>query len=495
MSAPRQLTPFILAMIIMASASLPSMAQVGREPQFDCFALVAGKRATADGSVITAHNEDVNAPAVNLYKVPARTHAPGELISLRQGGKVPQAASTLGSLWINVPGWDVCDSYINEHGVAISSDGCPSREDKPELVEGGIVFWLRRIVADRALSAREGVRIATGLIDRFGYASSGRSYVIADRNEAWILAVVNGKHWVAQRVPDDKVVLIPNYFTIQEVDLKDTANFMGSPDLVEYAVKRGWYDPARDGAFNFAKAYSNPHSLDHPGNIYRHWSAIRRVAGIDLDPHKQLPFAVAPKRKLTVQDAVAVLRDHFEGSTRDSSADGVQGDPHALNDPTVCADGTRYCFVAQLRSGLPRAIAPIVWIAFHIPDVEGLSAWYPSITTTPSILRTGDDQEGLAWHLDTAFVLEKTVVPEGFKRYVELNDRVRQNFIRNYPLTRKTWQQFESGQFTDQKAFEKKVLAMTGKGGTVPVDLLSRRCAEQASKVYETAGIILKRLQ
>ena len=495
MSVHRQFHLVVLVVIVVASAFLPSMAQDRPEPPFDCFALVAGNGATADGSVITAHNEDVNAPAVNLYKVPARTHAPGEQITLRKGGTVQQAASTLGSLWINVPGWDVCDSYINEHGVAISSDGCPSREDKPELVEGGIVFWLRRIVADRALTAREGVRIATGLIDRFGYASSGRSYVIADRNEAWILAVVNGKHWVAQRVPDDMVVLIPNCFTIQEVDLKDTANFLGSPDIVEYAMQRGWYDPARDGAFNFAKAYSNPHSLDHPGNIYRHWSAIRRVSGIDLDPRKQLPFAVRPKHKLTVLDAVAVMRDHFEGTPRDSSANGTAGDPHTLNDPTVCAGGTRYCFVAQLRSGLPEAIAPIVWIAVRTPDDQKFSTWYPSVPSTPAILRTGDDAAGLAWHLDTAFVLEKTVVPAGFKRYVALNERVRKSFTRNYPVARKAWRVFESDQFRSQRAFETRLLTSAGQNGMVPVDLISRRCAEEAAKVYEKAGAILRQLR
>jgi dipeptidase len=490
----RQIHLVSLTAIAMCAISLPSMAQNVREPQFDCFAVVAGKLATADGSVITAHNEDVNAPAVNLYKIPASTHAAGEQITLREGGKVPQAASTLGSIWINVPGWDVCDAYVNEHGVAVSSDGCPSREDKPELVEGGILFWLRRIVADRALTAREGVRIATGLIDRFGYASSGRSYVIADRSEAWILAVVNGKHWVAQRVPDDKVVLIPNCFTIQGVDLKDTANFMGSPDLVEYAVQRGWYDPVKDGAFNFARAYSNPHSLDHPGNIYRHWSAIRRVSGKDLDPLGQLPFAVTPNRKLTVQDVVAVMRDHFEGTARDSSANGTKGDPHKLNDPTICADGTRYSFVAQLRSGLPDAISSIVWLALHNPDVQGFSAWYPSVTNTPEMLRAGDHRSGLAWHLDTAFALDRTPVPDGFKRYVELNDRVRQDFIDNYPVARKAWREFESDHFESQKTFENSILATGGKRGIVRVDLITRRCAEQAAKIYKRAGVLLKGL-
>lgn len=478
---------FILTGMALIALTAPSMAQTGREPAFDCFAVVAGKLATADGSVITAHNEDVFAPAVNLYKVPARTHAPGEQITLRAGGKVPQADATLGSLWINVPGWDVCDAYINEHGVAISSDGCPSREDSPELVEGGIVFWLRRIVAERASSAREGVRIATSLIDRFGYASSGRSYVIADRNEAWILAVVNGKHWVAQRVPDDQVVLIANCFTIQGVDLTDTTNFMGSPDLVTYAQKRGWFDPARDGAFNFAKAYSNPHSLDHPGNIYRQWSAIRRVAGRDLDPLQQLPFAVTPARKLTVTDVMAILRDHFEGTSRDSSADGTKGDPHAMNLPTICADGTRYAFVAQLRSGLPGALSTVVWLAFHNPDVQGFSPWYPSVANTPAFLRAGDAKGGLAWHLDTAFVLKKTPIPEGFRRFVTLNDRIRKNFVHSFPLARKAWRSIEADLFTGQAAFEKKALARTDDHGNVPVDMLTTYCARQATLIYEKA--------
>lgn len=490
----RQLSHVILALVLLVPASRTAWGQYGGEPAFDCFALVAGKNATADGSVITAHNEDVNAPAVNIFKVPSRTHGPGEQITLRKGGTVPQAESTLGSLWINVPGWDVCDSYINEEGVAISSDGCPSREDAPELVEGGIVFWLRRIVAERAHTARAGVRIATELIDRFGYASSGRSYVIADRDEAWVLAVVNGKHWVAQRVPDDKVVLIPNYFTIQGIDLKDTVNFMGSPDIVAYAVRRGWYDAARDGAFNFARTYAKPNSLDHPGNIYRHWSAIRRVAGLDLDPHTQLPFAVAPTRKLTVQDVMAVMRDHFDGSGRDSSADGVKGDPHALNEPTICADGTRYSFIAQLRRDMPDAIAPLVWIACHIPDAQGFSPWYPAVTATPSILRAADDRAGLTWHLDPAFDLQKTTIPEAFRRYVELNDHVRQDFVRRYPPTRTAWRAFEAAQFRSQQEFEDLMRAKAATQGGVPADLITRWCAGQAEKVYDKAGAILKDL-
>ena len=192
------------------------------------------------------------------------------------------------------------------------------------------------------------------------------------------------------------------------------------------------------------------HSLDHPGNIYRHWSAIRRISGEDLDPHRQLPFAVKPKRKLTVQDVVAVMRDHFEGTARDSSADGTRGDPHKLNEPTVCADGTRYSFVAQLRSGLPEAISSIVWLAFHNPDVQALQLrGIRRSRISRRCSARGMQRGGLAWHLDTAFVLDRTPVPEGFNKICRTQRPYPARLHRQLSLARKAWREFESDQFEE----------------------------------------------
>ncbi len=62
----------------------------------------------------------------------------------------------------------------------IASDGCPTREDsydelvaRGDITDGGIGYNLRRIVAQRARTAREGVKIAGELLDRFGYVDSG----------------------------------------------------------------------------------------------------------------------------------------------------------------------------------------------------------------------------------------------------------------------------------------------------------------------------------
>src|SRR5574344_2137416 len=104
------------------------------------------------------------------------------------------------------------------------------REDKAIMTAGGILYDLRVTVAQKARSAREAIKIMGRLIDKYGYRTSGRSYMVADHNEGWILSAVKGKHWVAARVPDNQVMIIPNNYVIDKINLADTVNY-ASPSL------------------------------------------------------------------------------------------------------------------------------------------------------------------------------------------------------------------------------------------------------------------------
>ena len=202
-----------------------------------CFGIIAGKNATTDGYVYLGHNEDQSGEQMlNIYNVPA-------------------TPDRLAYLWFEFPGAKAGDSYVNEYGVCIASDMCRSREDK---ATGSLVYEIRTAAIQHARSAREAVHIIGSMVERYGYQDSGRSYLVADRHEGWICAVVRGRHWVAQRVPDDEIATIPNYYTIGEINLKDTLNFLGSKDIVRYARKRGWYRPRRDGAGSARRACCGP---------------------------------------------------------------------------------------------------------------------------------------------------------------------------------------------------------------------------------------------
>ena len=122
----------------------------------DCFSMMVGKDATNDGSVMFAHNEDDwGDRIVNWYKVPAMKHKPGTTVTMKNGGQLPQPAQTWSYMWLEMPEMKFSDSYMNEWGVTIGSDACLSKEKKPDLTDGGIGYWLRRAMAERATSARQ----------------------------------------------------------------------------------------------------------------------------------------------------------------------------------------------------------------------------------------------------------------------------------------------------------------------------------------------------
>ena len=272
----RQAKLWLLAIIVFAQSAY---AQKAIEQSGGCFSLVVGKAASADGWVVMAHNEDDYIPQiVNHRKIPRQAHTPDEIVRLDNGGTLAQAPVTWAYIWSEIPGLLFSDSYLNEWGVCICSDACPSREDQPELTDGGISSMLRRIVAERATTARQGVRIAGELVERFGYAASGRTYIISDPTDGWLFCAVYGKHWVAERVPDDHVALIANTYTVHEINLSDTLNYLGSQDIIDYAVRRGWYHPKAGGAFDFAAVYADSEAAADARNIGRQWDGIRRVA-------------------------------------------------------------------------------------------------------------------------------------------------------------------------------------------------------------------------
>ena len=121
-----------------------------------CSSLAAGRGATTDGSVLFGHNEDDGKCPTLMYIVPRVYHEPGELITMWDTlGTIPQVeGETWAYVWSYMPGYTFSDSYLNEWGVSIASDnGGGSKEEPPyDLTDGGIGYWLRRLVPEIIVS-------------------------------------------------------------------------------------------------------------------------------------------------------------------------------------------------------------------------------------------------------------------------------------------------------------------------------------------------------
>lgn len=422
---------------------------------FNCFSIIVGKNASSNGSVILAHNEDNNAEQVfvNIHCIPTEFPSKEKFHTLRNGGIVPCLKKSFGFLWIQMPNSDFSDAYFNENGVTITSNECLSREKAGELSVGGIGFMLRRLAAERAESAYQAIQIIAGLLNKYGYYSSGRTLCIADKNEGWILHIVKGKHWIAQRIPDNEVAVISNYYTIRTVNLKDKKNFLGSADIISYAKKRGWFNPKIDGEFEFAKVYSDPENYKSKANILRQWRATNLLSKEKFKIDEKFPFSFKPKRKVRISDCFKILRDHYEDTKYDLSNDYRNGSPNTTKNRTICTKTTQYSFVAVLRSELPQEISNLIWLTLGRPDSNAYSPWYFSLLSTPSGYTLGDSRNELKTHFTKPKNFFIYNPDYAFFTYSKLSQIVDQNYRIRIKLVRKEWKNFE---LYIQKSLKKK---------------------------------------
>jgi dipeptidase len=100
----------------------------------------------------------------------------------------------------------------------------------------------------------------TGLVDKYGYASEGESFSIADPNEVWIMELIGkgktdkGAVWVARRVPDNCISGHANHSRIHTFPLKDKETLYAK-DVISFARKMGYFS-GKDQDFDFSRAYA-----------------------------------------------------------------------------------------------------------------------------------------------------------------------------------------------------------------------------------------------
>jgi dipeptidase len=369
--APRQVDP---------TTTAPAMRYERPGTPVRCTSLIVGRDATTDGSVLLAHNEDLGDHAAQHYVVvEAADHAPGATETLFGGTVVPlpehthgYVASTLFDL-AYIPG-DVTGG-INDQGLMVANN-LAYRKDAPAWPPiDGKVLWseFTRLALARAATAREAVTVVGGLVEDHGLGlDSGTMIGVADAGEGWWIEITLEGQWVAQRVADDGFSVRANTFRIGVVDLEDTDNFLGSPDLVQHAIGQGWYT---QGPFDFAQVYGDPYALGASWNTHRQERLDNQLSA--LAPN------VAP------QDVTALLRDHYEGTAWDETDGYTLGPPHQTGEYCVCDMTTEVSLVCQSRDWLPVDVGGVCWRAMATPCSSVYVPWYAGHTEIPEAYQRG----------------------------------------------------------------------------------------------------------
>lgn len=341
-----------------------------------CFTVIVGKDASATGEIIIGHNEDNDRRIItNQYWVPAAEHKAGEMIEFEPAAaKIPQVAKTFGFWWTQTlapEGSSFSDGFMNENGVVIVTNNCNfTIEEKEKFNDGGIGYGIRRLVAERATSARHGVEIVIELMQKYGYFHMGRTYTIADKNEAWQIALLRGHRYLARKVKDNEVAFMANAFSLDNVDLNDKENVIASPDLVQNAINKGTYKPAKAGDysdFSFREAYQPEARRVFPRNKERVFTILEMLTGQEYKNVNDYPMAIVPKKKLTVEDVKGFIRGHSKFEKRESGW-------HHETMQDICNIGTFDSVVFQLNKD---PLMTIAWRAAGRPSEQFYAPAFP----------------------------------------------------------------------------------------------------------------------
>jgi dipeptidase len=378
-----------------------------------CTNLLVTRGASTDKSVMITYTCDGEFHS-HLDFSPAADYAAGDSLEItRWGGQV------IGKIAQVVHTYAVV-GLMNEHQLAIGETTFGGREELTNP-DGLLHYWdLMKLGLQRARTAREAIEVMTGLVAEYGYRSSGESFSIADTKEAWILEMIgpgpggNGALWVSRRVPDGYISAHANQSRIGEFPLDDRHNCLYAPNVIDFAVANGYYDPEAGQPFRYYEAYGPPTPASQRYADTRVWSIFRRAApslNLPVDYHRAVPGAepyplwIKPDEKISVETVFALMRDHYEGTAYDMRA-GIDAGPYHLPyrwrplswevdsvgyvwERPISTQQTAFSFVSQSRDWLPDPVGGVLWYGLDDTYATCYTPLYCCIDAIPASFTVG----------------------------------------------------------------------------------------------------------
>jgi dipeptidase len=496
-------TLLIPAFFLLFAATRPAGA---------CTNFLITKGASADGSCMISYSADSHVLYGELYHWAAADYPEGALLDIYEWdtgkylGKIKQAAHTY-----NVVG------NMNENQVAIGETTFGGREelvDTAGIVDYGSMIY---IALQRATTAREAIRIMTGLAAEYGYCSEGESFSVSDANEVWILEMLGkgkpeivkdkkgrvktvynkGGVWVAMRIPDGYISGHANQARITTFPLNDPENCMYAPDVISFARAKGLFT-GLDKDFSFSDTYA---PVNFEGARFceaRVWSGFNKVnknMGQYLDYAKginlknRMPLFIKPDQKLTVQDVFGIMRDYYQGTELDMTKDAGAG-PYGcivrwrpltwkidgvdyFNERAISTQQTGFSFIAQSRSWIPSPIGGIIWFGVDDTYSTVYSPMYTCMTRVPSSFAVGNGSM-MDFKPDAAFWVFNQVSNFAYTRY--------QNMI---PEIQNVQKQLEDKYIGNTPVIDKLALELYGRDKNKAIEFLTDYSVNQAESTVK----------
>lgn len=445
-----------------------------------CTNFLFTKGATTDGSTMITYAADSHTLYGELYYRQAAKYAEGEEFMLVEWDtgkplfKIPQVAQTYSVV-----------GNMNEYQLAIAETTYGGREECNVPVKGIDYGSLIYITLQRAKNAREAIKTIAELVDNYGYCSAGESFSICDPNEVWVMEIISkgkaeydtikgkpvmkkaykkagfkeGAVWVARRIPDGYVCGHANQARIttfpQEVKKSHVAissknmKYLFEPevecvyshDVISFARLKGWFN-GENKDFSFADTYAPLTFSGVRGCDARVYAMFRRVNAsmaeyedyaMGWNNAHRMPLWIKPDHKISVKEAMDLMRDHYEGTKMDMTQDVGAGPFHCpyrwrpmdftvdgknyVHERATSTQQTGFSFVAQCRSWIDNPkIGGILWFGVDDTYSTVYCPMYCGITEIPECFRVGNG-DMLTYSPTSAFWLFNRVTNFVYSRY------------------------------------------------------------------------------
>jgi len=468
---------------LTGSAAGPKNHPAHPEENPECYMILAGKEASADGSILLAHDNDLAGHQASLIeKYPRMKHEPGEIITFPSGLEIPQVEETCEWMVLRIhSGYEEGDAVaVNEYGVAIAGgvalggDHNKKAAEADPLMKQGLSGGVRYIALQRSKTARECVELIGTLYTRYGVTyPSGVG--VADGKEVWYIEAGGGRHWAAVRIPDDSYLAVANAYRIGEINISDGKNCFTSPKLLDFAEESGLWDPAH-GPFNFAKAFGGGKVNKNPYyDSRRVWRGLQLLSpGIQFDPdEKEHPLFLKPDEKITVKKLMDVLRDTYAGTPFELYPKEGKGSKERGIAVPQCV----HADVLQLRSGLPNDIGSVLWAGLGSPLTTPYVPYYFGVDKIPKPYGAG----GPTYDSNSAFWINRSLQHLVIPYYKHLIDEI-------LPV----WEQFEADAMKRQPAIEKAALELYNAEKELGKSFLTAYSGGLSLNVLETAKELIE---
>ena len=380
-----------------------------------CTTILAGRKATYDGSTMMARNEDSAGGQFTAKKfiVVNPKDQPIHYQSVISKVKIdlpdnPMRYTAVPNALNHEGIWGECG--INEENVAMSETETITSNPRvcgaDPLVKTGIGEEdLLTIVLPYIHSAREGVKRLGTLLEQYGtYEMNGIGF--QDVHEIWWFESIGGHHWMAKRVPDDCYVVMPNQLGIDSLDLvdalSDQKNHMCSSDMIEFiennhldlSIKGGSLKKNR--GFDARAAFGSHADSDHSYNTPRAWYMLKSLNPTTINWAKDytpesdnLPWNLVPEHKITVEDIKDILSSHYQGTVYDEY--GKYGDSSNRGKyRPIGINRNNFLGLTQLRPYVSKEIMAVQWLAMGSNTFNAMVPFYTNVTVTPKYFSNTD---------------------------------------------------------------------------------------------------------